>query len=70
MKKQLLNLGKGLTKAAQKNICGGNEQGPGGIDNGGLKGRGSLCVRNGKDPRYSCMSGLTCIGTGTLGVCG
>ena len=67
MKKQILNLGKALSKAEQKLVNGGAEEDEGG---GGLLGVGSLCLKSGDDPRYTCKKGLTCAGgSGPLGVC-
>jgi len=68
MKKQILNLGKALNKAEQKEVNGGLVM-PG--DGDGTVGKGSLCVRVGaKYPHQKCIEGLTCKGEDTLGICG
>ena len=49
MKKQILNLGKALSKAEQKLINGGDEQ-------GFCKDAGALCHSLNTNPKYDCCN--------------
>ena len=63
MKKQLLKLGKALSKAEQRNVFGGSN-----LENPGCWERGKM--DNGCNCNYNtdCTSGY-CYGSGAIGIC-
>mgnify|MGYP006165977847 CR=1 FL=1 len=71
MKKQILNIGKALSRAEQKLVFGGDLQYEGG-DIGCVE-VGSLCVVNGGGGEHtSCCNSKKCVsssGYGTWGLC-
>ncbi|WP_188598196.1 hypothetical protein [Polaribacter pacificus] len=63
MKKQILNLGKALSKAEQRNVFGGSEEHP--CSGNYHMFPVCLCFRSKSE---NCASGV-CNGTGTFGFC-